>query len=170
MMVVGVVLALLLAANLVVGLPTLADGGDPSGFLSPDILLRVGFWVPIGLAVPLCVAGMAWASKAYAETESSNLLWLRRGLGFGLAGVAAFCVATFEPEQFNRESLAVVAAWVIGVLVTHLSLAAWRAYRGSSSSGSGRGRRKRKSSSSSATDAMFLTGAHGSAGSSDGDA
>ncbi len=150
LMAVGVVVALLLAGNLVMELRGGGDedGAEPAGFLTevltPDRMKAYGFWIPVGIGFVLCLMGTLWASKAYRESERSSDRWLRVGLVFGVAGLAAFSVAAMDPT-FDRSTLAVAAAWIYGVQIALLSWTAWKANRGAAgrSQSRSRGRRRR---------------------------
>ncbi len=154
----GVVLALLMAANLVVGLQGMSDekgGGEPTGFLTPDILAGVAFWVPFGISLAACVCGMWWSTQAFADSERGSLLWLRRSLSLGLAGTCGLAVAAFETvvveskvvPLFDRRTLSIAFAWLLVLILVNVALATLREKH--AAEGSNRPRRRRRSSSSS---------------------
>ena len=113
--VVGVILVLLLGANLVFAWFDRSDGGDPQGFVTPDLLLAVGFWAPVVLLVGACGFGLWCVEQAKERRDMQGIGWMRGSFVFGLIGVSALGVATFEQTTFPRQELIVLAMWVFGI-------------------------------------------------------
>lgn len=132
----GVVVTLLLG-NLVMGLVD-RKGDKPQGFITPDLLLSLAFWIPAAGALAMSAAGLYWSNKAYAQNERSSLLWARRGYVFGMVGATAFLVACFDRETFPREWIVCVAAAVIAGQSLFFGMMSFREFRRAQSGGGGR--------------------------------
>ena len=121
-------IVLLLGGNLFVGLVNRKGDSSP-GFLAPEHLLTVAFWAPVAATIVISLLGLWWASKAYAHSERSSMLWARRGYLFTIVGCTFFAMATFDRELFPRPRLAIVAATVLGGQAIFSAMIAMKEYR-----------------------------------------
>ena len=101
-------MGLLLAANLAGALPSWMEGGEPEGWLTPDILRRVGLWVPVAMLGLCGLLGLFWTTQALSRGGRSGTAWARWGFGFSLIAGMGLVVAVFEQETFPRENLVVL--------------------------------------------------------------
>lgn len=141
--VVGAVLALLLAANLVIAFVGQTDGGEPRGFFTPELLLGVAFWVPVGVLALCALLGLWFSEQAKERREARGVGWMRGAFVFGLVGVAALGVASFENELFPRQELIVLAMWVYAVQMVLFTRLVRLQTASRSQGASGRKRRRR---------------------------
>ncbi len=145
-------LVALLGANLLISVLREPKNDKPQGFLSPELLRTVAFWIPVSGAALMSALGLYWSSKAYSQNERSSLLWARRGYVFGLIGAMALTFACFDPETFPREWFACVAAAVVAGQSLLFGMMSFREFRRASSGGGGR--RGRSSDPATATPSM----------------
>jgi hypothetical protein len=136
----GMLIALL-GTNLVMFLLSDNEGGKGEGFLTIDLLQRVGFWAPMAAAWLFALLGLYWSSKAYKHSERNSLLWARRGYTFTICAALAFVIAFYEADAenhalLNRAWISVVAACVIGGQTVFFALLA-RAEYGRAETGEG---------------------------------
>jgi hypothetical protein len=111
----GSLLALLLAANLIIAFVKMPEGGDPEGFLTPDILLRFGFWMPVALFGGSALLGLFFVEKSKDRTDVRGVGWMRGAFLFGIVGLASLLIATWEQELFPRQEILVLCLWVYAI-------------------------------------------------------
>jgi hypothetical protein len=137
------VLGLLLAANLAVSLLGMDEAGEPAGFLTPDIVRGVGFWVPVGLVFAASLAALAKVEKNKDRRDARGIKWMRGSFVFAIAGGGILAWATQEAALFPREDLIIVAAWIFGLQVLLLNRLIARQFEDHAAPGTKRKRKAR---------------------------
>lgn len=133
-------LALLLAANLGVAFFHMPEGGDPEGFLTPDLLLAIGYWVPVVLIGGSALFGLFLVERSKELADVRGVGWMRAALLFAVLGLAAVLTATWEAELFPRQEILVLCLWIFAVEMLLVS----RVVHAHVTRGSLSGRRRRR--------------------------
>ena len=125
----GWVLFAVLAGHWIFAELNKAADGTPQGLVSPDVVRSVAFWLPMLVGGATALAGMWWARRAYAKSERSSLVWLKRGFMFSIGAFVLLIIASFDAANFPREWFVVVAAGIFGAQTLLFAMAALREHR-----------------------------------------
>lgn len=142
-MVVGGLVALLLAANLLKGFLSEKDG-RPQQLLPEDAVFSLAFWGPLAALAGIAALGAWWSWQTYRRREKSSAAWMGYGFGFGLlAALLLAALGQMSPQQLDRRWLASSANLICAVQAGIFGMAAFREHQ----RGSGQGGRSRRGGS-----------------------
>lgn len=142
----GIALGTLLLVNLGMGLTGLfGDEGEPTGFVTLDMVRWVGLWLPVTIIVGISLQAIRWTSARSSSSDSEGINWLRWGFLAALLAAGFQLWAMYEQRDsggylFEREGFVYVSVIAQAVIVTLFAIAA----RGQSQRGSSGRRRKRR--------------------------